>query len=163
MLPTQEYKAKRYGGSAKCPFCANPDAQNHFMQCTNTKIGTYWTTKVRDIRARLLKMHAHPLPLEAIINILHDWHTSQNKRIGSESTLIQTTLQDQAKIGWDAFVRGFWSKQWAHVQHKHYKQNQMVTKKRTGAIWFRNCLRIIWTSVHDVWQHHDRETHALQW
>jgi len=73
----------------------------------------------------------------------------------------QRLIQQQNEIGWRNFMRGRWTKKWAHQQHRFsQKQKQTKTSKTIGRNWVSIMIRTIWDSIYELWEQRNQDLHG---
>jgi hypothetical protein len=72
----------------------------------------------------------------------------------------QSAIAAQNKIGWPAFLRGYWTTQWSALQDAHLKKTATWTHKRNGRTWASHTITTIWKHLHAAWQLHNAAIHT---
>jgi hypothetical protein len=63
---------------------------------------------------------------------------------------LQTAIEVQDAMGWDAAFEGRWANNWVDIQNRHFKNNQL---RRTGLRWLTAVIRKLWLIAWDLWEH----------
>ena len=65
-------------------------------------------------------------------------------------------IESQCAIGWDHFIRGKWSTEWARLQYE-YKQATSRTYKSDPVV---TMIRLLWDQVHTLWLERNGKRHG---
>jgi hypothetical protein len=67
----------------------------------------------------------------------------------------------QNRIGWHAFLPGYWTPEWSSLQDAHLKATEGWTHKCNGRTWATRTITTIWKHLHAAWTNHNDAIHAL--
>jgi hypothetical protein len=97
---------------------------------------------------------------EAIVNCINNTLSGRdNKTTG----IFRQALKAQARIGWQAMLRGYWTKEWQRAYEKSYHVPEGETKKiknkrhRDMARWQKKVIQCTWTSMIQLWKLRNNE------
>jgi hypothetical protein len=84
------------------------------------------------------------------------WFTTQEyvsaKEIANDatSTLIKAT-REQDIIGWDNWVKGRWSHEWANLMNFNISSMDSGIKFNTSLKWAKEIILLTWNLIYDIW------------
>jgi hypothetical protein len=91
----------------------------------------------------MISIHTNPVIIKCIKENLTNWlidTPTLDKR-----TPLETSQDD---LGWDYFLEGFLSVEWAATQDQYYKQ---LGKKNNGQRWATEIVKKLWSVAWDIW------------
>jgi hypothetical protein len=97
--------------------------------------------------------------MSVLIEALSTWFESTTITTDSVPPQCQPATHEQNELGWDSFVRGYWSTQWAILQHDDYRRKHLVDNTTLGTIWAHQLLTQIWTQIGIAWNLHNEHIH----
>ena len=132
---------------SRCPHCLLPDeTDDHLFQCVDPS-RSEWRTSFLDC-VRDSAEDWDPTLLDILLAGLssHLHNTVFDPSSWSDPTY-QQLLAEQISIGWDHFIRGKWSKEWARLQFEFKKAtNKTHTKDPIAAM-----IRLFFEKSHNLW------------
>jgi hypothetical protein len=63
-------------------------------------------------------------------------------------------------IGWDAFLRGYWSHHWAEIHQQHLSAAAQTEHHQSGQLWASHCINEIWRQIRIAWKDHNDSIHG---
>ena len=94
----------------------------------------------------------------AVIANLNSWH-QHDVTITDHNypPLLQEAIRQQARIGWQSFIEGFWSKHWRQHQQQYLTS---INSQRSSLLWTSKLQRRIWHIAWTLWDHRNQILHA---
>jgi hypothetical protein len=59
----------------------------------------------------------------------------------------RSAIISQNLIGWDAFLRGYWSHQWAKIHQQHLSEAAQIEHHQSGQLWASHCINELWKQI----------------
>lgn len=69
---------------------------------------------------------------------------------------IRKAFLSQARLGWDSFLSGILSTEWAIVQERHY---QSIGSRKQGQKWSSDLSKWLWEAVYSMWEYRNLVIH----
>jgi ribonuclease HI len=127
----------------KCPRCGLTETSTHVWKCNGMESLTIWTTALANLSDWMLSVHTSPEIITSINTNLLAWVT------GSTFPSPRSTYEDaQDRIGWDHFLEGSLSNNWASTQQHHYIS---INKLNSGQRWLTELIKKLWKIAWDIW------------
>ena len=130
--------------SSRCPVCgASNEKTSHLLQCFNPEAIKLVQTKYKEELEPVLTKHKTDPSLLKVFKKILQLHSVKSQltmvkvgigNVGVTFTPIQQAFREQAKIGWNNFVLGRWSKKWQLIQQAHYKRCSLSNTSRQWAV-----------------------------
>jgi hypothetical protein len=146
----------------RCPRCTEVDDQQRFLPCTAPTLAKRRTPFLGSLR-RCMDTNETNLVLLTIFND------------AISAGLNQTTIQPhhyhpqyrpaliaQTLIGWEPFLYGYWSHQWAKLHQQHPLAAGKKDRHQTGQLWASHFINEIWRLIHIVWNEHNDFIHGQE-
>ena len=163
-LPTgQNMQRRKQRLKSLCPLCITTlETHLHLIQCPAQTASTTWEAGLKSLSQWLTDQKTHPQLRLSILRILRlcrrrGWSTPWI--LYDVSPTITRCLVAQSEIGWQQFVTGLLSKQWAQVQQAHYTS---ISSRRTGKRWAIRLSNQLWRLLFSVWEHRNTVLHETQ-
>jgi uncharacterized protein YejL (UPF0352 family) len=93
-----------------------------------------------------------------------EWFTNQ-KYVNAQSialdatpTLIKAT-KEQELIGWDNWIKGRWSSEWATLMNYNISSIDSGIKFNTSLKWAKEIILLTWNFIHEVWLERNKCEH----
>mmetsp|Transcript_11672 Transcript_11672/g.17824 ORF Transcript_11672/g.17824 Transcript_11672/m.17824 type:complete len:215 (+) Transcript_11672:1101-1745(+) len=101
----------------------------------------------------------NPQVAHAIIAGLTKWHQHSSYHSPNENfPKLNTAIHQQNLLGWQHFLEGWVSTQWADSQHIYF---QWIGKQNTGRHWIVSLIAKLWQVAWDQWEHRNATLHKL--
>ena len=152
---------KRWGfrSDDSCPRCKSPEeTSSHVILCPHPSVSKLWLEQLELLKTWLKVQKTKGDIIATIIRNLKKLR--QNGGIYGhhyKDRTVQLANRTQEKIGWDQFMLGRITKQWANIQEQHY---QNTKSRRTGKRWAINLLKEIWNIHWILWNHRNEALHS---
>jgi hypothetical protein len=159
LLPTQEIKSSWEYCTSQCPRCDQIDDQHHLLRCTTAPVAAWRSTFFTAIQQWMEACDINYELMSVIIDALSAWLQLTTIPTDSAPFQCRPAMHEQNYIGRDSFVRGFWSTQWAIIQHDDYKCKKRVDNNTLGQIWAHLLLTVLWTHIGMAWTLHSDHIH----
>ena len=141
----------------QCPRCSQPEDAVHVWVCQAAPAVAVWEDSIERLNLWMKKSNTLPLLREFLCRQLLRWKRGEDLHVDcSCPPLFLQAIQDQAQIGWHAFLEGRVSKHWAVVQQAHYTS---IGKKNTGQRWLSLLIRKLLDVAWDQWEHRCGQAH----
>ena len=144
-LPTQKQKSYHEPCDDKCPLCGEVDDHNHFLLCTHESVKPLRTTFVSSLRQTICQQTSNYELQTLVVESVSAWLHQEPMQPPNTEPLRSVYLA-QEKIGWDAFLRGFFSAEW----------NALSPNLK----WREKVMNIFYSKSHDLWIHHCDKIHS---
>jgi hypothetical protein len=126
-----------------CPRCGQIETSSHVWKCNGSASHNLWISSIRSLVDWMKSINTSPVIIKCIEENLLKWQTDQ-PRNGTRSTLELS----QDLLGWDYFLEGFLSTQWADTQDQYYKS---LGKNNNGQRWATEIVKKLWSVAWDIW------------
>jgi hypothetical protein len=80
--------------------------------------------------------------------------------LDSASPQLKKAIKEQGKIGWDHFIKGRISREWASFINHALKETDQATKYYTSETWGTDIISLSWKFVLAIWQQRNLDTHG---
>jgi hypothetical protein len=144
--------------TSDCPRCgAHEDAQ-HVWRCPAPSVTTVWEQSLGRLRRWMESVETQPGVCEAICSYLSAWRTGIILPDSQQFSYLglPTAIDAQSGLGWQAFLEGCLSIEWAAVQQSYYT---WIRSRRTGRRWVSLLIRKLWDTAWDLWEHRNGIVH----
>ena len=149
-----------------CPLCKTPEDAPHVWACRSTSSIAVWEVSIKKLSDWMVETRAYPHLRQAICGCLLSW----KKALPTPSILpsayptLHAAVEDQAGIGWSAFIEGRLSTYWAETQQQYFTA---INSKKTGHRWVSALIKKLFEVAWDQWEHrcgvvHNQEATAHQ-
>jgi len=143
-----------------CPRClCVTETREHILKCPEASARLLWKKQMLLIKEWCIKSNTHPDIIDALYDTLLHWQSHHNTNHYINLTWdeeIATTFRHQAKLGWNFFLEGIFSTQWARLQQSYYDD---IESMKTGAKWAGTLSYRLWIAVHKMWMHRNDKLH----
>jgi hypothetical protein len=150
-----------------CPCCGQADeTQCHVLTCRSQSANKTSRNALRLFRQKLAKRKTNPFTIDAIIKGIRWWmhdpiHPPTVQDISRDFTdnvasSIRQAIQEQTTIGWENFLRGFVSKQWAEAQRWHCHETHQDFHPNA---WAPGLIKTIWDYSLALWDDRNNTLH----
>ena len=162
-LPTGRNMTRRaHRFSGLCPIClSNEEHKLHLIQCPSTSSTEAWTSSLSSLTEWLKDQQTYPQLTRSIIRVLRlcRHHGGGGRNILYDvSASVTRCLVSQASIGWENFLSGLLSKDWARIQQTYYSS---IKSRKTGHRWAVRLSDKLWGLLFSVWKHRNTVLHEL--
>jgi hypothetical protein len=161
VLPTQDQKSKWSNSSDACPTCHETDTQQHFLRCTSPDLIAWRKTFLRSLRSHLDSAHTKLELMTVLLECTEAWLTGEAINPADYPRYCQRAIQAQTRIGWHAFLQGYWTTEWALLQDAHLKYTRQWTHTCSGRTWATRTITTIWQHIHNGWTLHNDAIHVI--
>ena len=133
----------KYQKHSKCPRCnTNNDNTAHVIQCPNEQACIEWDKSVDSLEQWMKKNKMSPNLIHIIISNINTWkYKSPQNQILATTPILQEVIMEQDRLGWKAFLDGFWSTKWNQAQKEYLheinspKSSELLLSKAQRRIW----------------------------
>jgi hypothetical protein len=149
----------------KCPICCQQTEDiSHLLRCQNDEALSFYQQQLNQLRSWGERVQTDPSILHSLLLVL------QLKRMGHNDlhrlfpciltkARHHSVFKHQSRIGWDAFLEGLISTEWARLQQDYYKSIQC---QGSGKSWASGLIQQLWNINHQVWNYRNRVLHENQ-
>ena len=156
-----EMVRRRAWRSPVCPRCSSAiETSAHVFTCPHPEVRSKWTTALATLDTWLQTKLTHPSIRTTILQSLHRW--SHDLPVLSPPTTVpflQQAIDEQAQLGWDAALFGFWSTAWTEAQDSYFR---FLGKRNSGRRWLSLLIQQLWDTAWDLWEHRNGIFHAQE-
>ena len=147
--------------TAKCPTqCGETKDPAHYLRCQHPLMQSERLKLQNELLKQMDKMDTHPGIKTAIIRLLHNECTKEDKiKITTlDEEHIFNATQDQILLGHNALEKGYLSKHWNKAQQLWYSgKNKM---KRGLQMWTNKLIVLLQTYTYNVWNFRNTFLHG---
>ena len=130
------------------------------------------TRQILTLEKRLKQQHTYKQITQTIKKNILNWmnnepQTQQQLPPSPKSyeVLLHQAEQEQNKIGWNNFLKGWMSKKWAEAQQEYYKaRNQydetINNKYHNGLTWSKKVIQIIQQIAFETWKFRNKDIYG---
>jgi len=140
--------------SDACPQCGEPEDASHVWVCNQKGSSVVWDNAILRLREWLESVRTDPDLVETILLNLCLWREGHSSCPPSNNTLL--AFNQQSDIGWQLFLEGCLSFEWAALQEEYYK---FISSRRTGKCWAISLLKKLWQIAWELWDHRNEVLH----
>ena len=164
-LPTYHKLNKMDGGKRTCIGCGTCDeTSDHILRCEALSRTTWRTKWWEKIDAFHLEHGTHPLLRHVFREAMQQWWQSATPDDVSSVLFpveVRRLIQQQNAIGWRHIFRGRFASEWQRIQNDYYfRHKRKTTYKRTGEIWQKAFVLVIWDLWFELWTLRNGEIHG---
>jgi hypothetical protein len=158
-LPCNYRQQKYYNyKSAICMSCKEDiETQDHIFRCQScpkrNKLRSDYFLKL----SILMENHRTNEPtkvlfLQNVKNWFNNMPTTQAQTIAPDATkTLMLASTQQNDIGWDHWIKGRWSQEWATLQNYDIKHNDSGKIYATSKKWAEEIVGLTWELIHQIW------------
>ena len=143
-----------------CPRCAcDTEDTLHVLTCQQQEARALWQSQVTSIIDWCVKVDTMEPLVTVISEVLLDWQNGslQNHSIRQEWPIeVSSACRQQSLLGWQAFMEGILSRNWAILQQSHYANKG---SRRLGSKWVGDLSVRIWKAIFAMWGHRNDVLH----
>ena len=143
-----------------CPRCDQEfEDTNHVLHCQDEDAVRTWHIAIEKVKEWCLKVDTLPSIISTLFPLLLGWQSLRyhNKFTSREwDPVVRTTFLSQARLGWDSFLSGILSTDWAILQERHY---QSLGSRKQGQKWSSDLSKRLWEAVYSMWEHRNLVMH----
>ena len=144
----------------RCPRCdcAKEDTL-HVLRCQDDDAVQTWSLAMKNLKEWCIKVDTHPSITSTLIPLLLGWQESLYGHHFISSTWdrsVKSAFVSQARLGWQSFLSGLLSTEWASLQDRYY---QSLGSRRSGLKWSSDLSRRLWEAVYSMWDHRNTVMH----
>ena len=143
----------------KCPPCNTDDkTTTHVLCCPHTTATQLWHEEMTKLTTWIQDNKGSDDLAAAIVSYLNSWH--HNSPVLDTSALPQTlqdALRQQAEIGWEYFIEGFWSLEWRTYLQEYFDS---IRSKQSSILWCSRLQRKIWLIAWALWKQRNDMLHT---
>ena len=144
----------------KCPRCDHAvEDTNHVLHCQDDDAIRTWKKAMDNVKDWCLKVDTLPAITSTLFPLLIGWQSSTyHDQFTSKEwdKSIKPAFFSQARLGWDSFLSGILSTEWAVMQERHY---QSLGSRRQGMKWSSDLSKRLWEAVYSMWEHRNSVMH----
>jgi hypothetical protein len=160
VLPTQEHKSKWGSATHDCPSCHDIDTQVHFLRCPSPPVAAWHKSFLCHLRAYLESFHTHFEVMVVLLDAIDAWLDGEAIDPCGYPKSCRPAIVAQNRIGWHAFLQGYWATEWSLLQDAHLARNHTRTHTCTGQTWATPTIATIWDHLHTAWTLHNDTVHV---
>lgn len=137
---------------SNCPRCGvENESQQHVVPCHHPGAIAIVTTWLDKLELWLTSEHTHPTLRFGIISLLRSIFqgVSWQPPLTSDPQ-IEATFKQQANMGKDQVLYGWWVTGWAEAQHAYLIS---LSRRTTGRRWLSRLIKKQWEVSWDLWRH----------
>jgi hypothetical protein len=128
----------------------------------HTTAATWRLTFLRDLRTKLTTLHTSHELTTVLVDVVEVWLEGEQIHPCNYPRIYRTAILAQQQIGWHAFLQGYWSTKWEHLQDAHLRHIKEYNNKMPGKIWATRIITIIWQQFFEGWEVHNTNVHGKQ-
>jgi hypothetical protein len=160
LLPTQEYKNNWDFCTTECPRCNEVDDQQHFLRCKAPPVATWRTSLLSSLRSWMESNQTNFVLLTIFNDAIDAWLHHKNIQPHDYPNQYRPAIISQNLIGWDAFLRGYWTHHWAKLHQHHLSAAESTEHHQSGQLWASHCINEIWRQIRIAWNTHNDFIHG---
>jgi hypothetical protein len=164
LLPTRRHM-KRIGQAESdlCPSCfATIETAPHIFTCERR---VEWQASFIDsLRKLLQKLHTQPDLKTTLLLGIRAALTDSDYVMPTEDkeACFARLVDSQNAIGWMQLLRGRFSLHWIQLQQAHIDQEEEISSKKfTGARWLKKVINLIWNHLYRAWKLRNADLHGV--
>jgi hypothetical protein len=138
-----------------CPRCGAPEDASHVWTCPQEQANDVWNLSLRKLNDLMIEVGTSPELHESIVYNLDTWRSPESTRQYSAGHNL-TPLDLQREYGWQSFLEGFVTEDWANIQNSYYRT---IQASRTGRRWLIELKKKLWATAWDQWEHRNAVLH----
>jgi hypothetical protein len=142
----------------KCPRCGEPEDTAHVWICQGKGTIDIWDKAVEALELWLRTVNMDPKVTHLIIQYLNGWRCRINPAYEAPPGF-QDVVRNQNQIGWQRFIEGWLTKDWAAIQQQYY---ELIRPHRTGRRWAMALIKKLWETAWDLWEHRNDIFHEQE-
>ena len=144
-----------------CPCCLQViETKIHVLRCPKSK--KIWRKGCRQLRKWMRSQKTDPRIIGAIYHILKYLPQRDDYQVYvplEQDPLIQRCLNAQSHLGWQQFLEGIISTDWAATQQAHLDS---IGSRKTGHRWAVGLSTQLWRLVFLMWDHRNKILHETE-
>ena len=149
---------RRHQDHSECPRCQTPiEDTEHVLLCPHPEATATWDLELGKLHNWLIDHHTDPRIGTLIMDGLRAWRKNIPHRHGYFSPDLRTALSNQRAIGWDNFLMGRMSKNWATAQTSYLRS--IGRSRSSGTLWLRQLIQRVWDITWQLWEHRNNILH----
>ena len=129
-----EMRRRKAWSHALCPVCSSVDeTSTHVFRCQDVRVTSRWVNVLTQLDQWMARHFTQPSAARALLLRLHEWiHDLPETPFHSTVPGLEEALHQQARLGWDGLLYGFWSPAWVEMQDLYYR---FLGRRNTGRRW----------------------------
>jgi hypothetical protein len=145
--------------SAACPRCEDPvETASHVWSCSGHRANEVWNASIARLRRWLVSVKTQPGIRDALCSHLSAWRSGLlSLPTRSHFPGVRSAISSQIRIGWQPFLEGLVSVEWAAVQQRYY---EWLGSRRHGRRWVTQLIAKLWDVAWDLWEHRNGIVHS---
>ena len=157
-------KRRKVRQHSECPRCgASNEDEVHVIRCKHQAAIQLWHQQMKSLTQWLRSNQTDERITYTIITNLRRWGAEDPPEHSTAPRLHLLCHQAQTSIGWDAFMQGKLSLEWADQQTLYF---QSLGLRRTGKRWVIELIKKLWNVSWTMWDHrnnvlHSNDSHAV--
>jgi hypothetical protein len=138
-----------------CPRCGASENTSHVWKCPQEQATQVWDLSLQKLQEWMVDVGTLPDMRDSILHYLDTWRSANS--ITLRRTTFNCSFQDfQGECGWQSFLEGFNTKDWATMQHSFHSSRQA---SRNGWRWLSELIKKLWATAWDQWEHRNAVLH----
>ena len=146
---------------ASCPACDEPREDDwHWIACPSR--AEWRATQAKLFRSKLTSLKTEPglkfIALQAFKSLLDTGSCDFTGAAFSDEESI--LVSSQTAIGWRHFLYGRCSVEWARIQDRHIKSEQLNQTYYNGPAWTNKVIQYLWDAIRALWTVRNNDLHG---
>ena len=142
----------------KCPRCPATETTTHALMCNGYGADDTWMESEGNLSGLLDELETCPQLKHFLLENLRRWRTGEAIEPTQQKQTLTDLCEEQNLIGWRNLLEGMASKQWAHIQQRHYNR---IGSRRSGKKWIEQVSKQLRWMAFKQWQHRNEVKHRL--
>ena len=147
--------------SFACPLCHEPvETPLHFVTCPKVVFDDTHKEMRSALLKKLRKLNIYDGIIDIIIYLFRGHPISDYRHTPTNNSLRlqwEYAFESQGKLGWKAFIQGFWHSSWLDVQRIH---TQLMPSSQTNDHWMTSTIYLVLQYAYDCWNHRNVAKHG---
>ena len=143
-----------------CPMCTYTlETAFHFVTCNNDPLHLHlkpYRQMIWDIMHKYNTYKGFQALLLHVLKYCHPSNFCFNKLHTTVKSLLLQYIDEQNKLRWVPFMKGFWHHSWFQLQQQH---SQYLNKKFHSLLWGKNIIKILHQYVWRCWNFRNDSLH----
>ena len=145
---------------SECPRYGHPEEDvRHVVLCRDQDAQQIWMAQLNNLRRWLQKKITHPKVVSTMMAGLRMWHRGAPPQDPLDHKWQPKCLFAQNAIGWENFLQGRVSLEWADHHQAYYK---LMDMRKTGRCWVIALIQKLWDISWIMWDHRNHVLHEGQ-
>jgi hypothetical protein len=164
------YRPQKYYNykSSVCMSCKEDiETQDHIFRCSACPNRKQLKAKYFLELSVLLENHrTNESTKVLILQNVKNWFQNKSPieaiEIAPDATnTLKMASKQQQQIGWDHWIKGRWSQEWATLQNHDIIHNISGKQNTTSKKWAKEIINLTWELIHQLWLERNNTEHGL--